>query len=107
MDSNAVVMQQFEDLAVKKLHAFIICVHLLVKNCKLCNSVLLTNVILLNYILKTKGNSVRERVKNTLSRTQLHLVFKILKKKNFTLIKSIKFNNLIFLQKMHTYFKNK
>ena len=32
--------------------------------------------------------SVRERVKNALSRTLLHLVFKIFKKKNFTFIKS-------------------
>ena len=39
-------------------------------------------------ILKTTHNSVRESVKNALSRTLLHLVFKIFKKKNFTFIKS-------------------
>ena len=39
-------------------------------------------------ILKTKCNSVQERVKYALSRTLLHLVFKIFKKINFTLIQS-------------------
>ena len=39
---------------------------------------------------------VRESVKNALSRTLLHLVFKIFKKKNFTHIKSDFVNNLIF-----------
>ena len=47
-------------------------------------------------ILKTTHNSVRERVKNALSRTLLHLVFKIFKKKNFTFIKSAFLNNLRF-----------
>ena len=48
-------------------------------------------------ILKTTHNSVRESVKNALSRTLLHLVFKIFKKKNFTLIKSAFLNNLVEL----------
>ena len=47
-------------------------------------------------ILKTTHNSVRERVKNVLSHTLLHLVFKIFKKKNFILIKSVFVNILRF-----------
>ena len=47
-------------------------------------------------ILKTKCISVRERVKNALSCSLLHLVFKVFKKKNFTFIKSAFGNNLRF-----------
>ena len=36
-------------------------------------------------ILKTTHDRVRESVKNALSRTMLHLVLKIFKKKNFTI----------------------
>ena len=54
-------------------------------------------------ILKTTHNSVRERVKNALSRTLLHLVFKIFKKKNFTFIKSAFLNNLRFFTKKCTH----
>ena len=59
-------------------------------------------------ILKTTHNSVRESVKNALSRTLLHLVFKIFKKENFTIIKSVFFKRFeIFHQQMHTPLKNK
>ena len=44
----------------------------------------------------TTHNSVRERVKNALSRTLLHLVIKIFKKKNLTFLKSAFLNNLRF-----------
>ena len=71
--------------------------HLLVKNLKLFEKALLMNVkfFFLN-ILKTKCNSVRERAFFTLSRTLLCVVFKIFKKKNFTIIKSAFVNNLRF-----------
>ena len=50
------------------------------KNLKLFDPVLLINVkfFFLN-ILKTTHNSLRESVKNALSRTLLHLVFNIFK----------------------------
>ena len=47
-------------------------------------------------ILKTTHDRVRESVKNDLSRTLLHLVIKIFKNKNFTIIKSAFVNNLRF-----------
>ena len=47
-------------------------------------------------ILKTKCNRVRERAFFTLSRTLSCVVFKIFKKKNFTLIKSAFVNNWRF-----------
>ena len=77
------------------------CVHLLVKNLRLFNQEIFyqCEVFFLN-LLETKCNSVRKRVKNAFSRTLLHLVFKIFKKKKITLIKSTKYNNLrFFLQK--------
>ena len=79
MESNAAVTLHFEDLVFKR------CVHLLGKNLKLIRKALVMNVkfFFLN-ILKTTHNSVQERVKNALSRTLLHLVIKIFKKKNFT-----------------------
>ena len=52
--------------------------------------------------------SVREMVKNALSRTLLHLVFKIFKKKNFTFIKSALESNLRFFTNKCTHLlKNK
>ena len=71
--------------------------HSLVKNLKLFRKALLINVkfFLLN-ILKTTHNSVWERVKNALSCTLLHLVFKIFKKKNFPFIKTAFVNSLRF-----------
>ena len=54
-------------------------------------------------ILKTT-QCVRESVKNALYRTLLHLVFKIFKKKNFTIIKSAFVNNLIFFPNKCTHF---
>ena len=67
------------------------------KNLKLFPKALLVIVkfFFLN-ILKTTHISVRESVKNALSGTLLHLVFKIFKKKNFTIIKSAFVNNLRF-----------
>ena len=53
-------------------------------------------------ILKTTHNSVRERVKNVLSRTLLHLVFKIFKKKYFTFIKSANLVGLLTLPRAVT-----
>ena len=47
-------------------------------------------------ILKTRHDRVRESVKNALSRTLLHLVFKIFKKKKIIFIKSAFLNNLRF-----------
>ena len=47
-------------------------------------------------ILKTTYDRVRESRKNALSRTLLHLVFKIFKKKNFAIIKIAFLNNLRF-----------
>ena len=47
---------------------------------------------------------VRESVKNALSCTLLHLVFKIFKKKNFTIIKSAYVNNLRFFTNKCTHF---
>ena len=47
-------------------------------------------------ILKTTHDRVRESVKNVLSCTLLNLVFKIFKKKNFTIIKSTFVKNLRF-----------
>ena len=48
------------------------------------------------FLLKYFEDRVRESVKNALSGTLLHLVFKIFKKKNFTIIKSAFVNNLRF-----------
>ena len=69
------------------------------------NEVLLINMkfFCLN-TLKTKCNSVRKRVKNALSRTLLHIVFKMIKKKNFPSIKSTQKNNLRFFTKKCTHF---
>ena len=47
-------------------------------------------------ILKTTHDRVQESVKNALSRTLLHLVFKIFKKKNFKFTNSAFVKNLIF-----------
>ena len=93
MESNAAIWGP----CGPKLLVFKRYVHLLVKNLKLFERALLMNVkfFFLN-ILKTTHNSVRERVKNALSRTLLHLVFKIFKKKNFTFSKSAFVNNLRF-----------
>ena len=98
MESNAA----FWGPCGPELLVFKRCVHFLVKNFKLFRKALLMNVkfFFLN-ILKTTHNSVWERVKNALSCTLLHLVFKIFKKKNFTFIKSV------FHQQMHTSLKNK
>ena len=97
MEGNAAVTLHFEDLAVQN--------YLFFKHVRICWEKILNfflkstfdecEVFFLN-ILKTTHNSVRERVKNALSRTLLHLVFKILKKKNFTFIKSAFLNNLRF-----------
>ena len=75
------------------------------KNLKLFRKALLMIVkfFFLN-ILKTKCNRVLESVKNALSRTLLHLVFKILKKKNFTIIKSAFVNNSRFFTNKCTHF---
>ena len=54
-------------------------------------------------ILNTKCNSVRERAFFTLSRTLLCVVFKIIKKKNFTFIKSSFINHLRFFTKKCTH----
>ena len=87
----------FEDLAVQN-YLFLkdVCIHWWT-NLKLFNKALLMSVkfFFLN-ILKTTHDRVRESVKNALSRTLLHLVFKIFKKKNFTIIKSAFKNNLRF-----------
>ena len=70
------------------------------KNLKLFTKALLINVkfFFLN-ISKTTHDRVRESVKHALSRTLLHLVFKIYKKKNFTIVKSVFVNNLRFSPK--------
>ena len=47
-------------------------------------------------ILKTTHDRVQESVKNAVSHTLLHLVFKIFIKKNFAIIKSALVNNLRF-----------
>ena len=67
------------------------------KNLKFFTKALLMNVnfFFIN-ILKTTHDRVQESVKNALSRTLLHLVFKIFRKKNITIIKSAFLNNLRF-----------
>ena len=79
--SNAAVTLHFEDLAVQNYF----------------KKELLINVkFFFLTILKTTHNSVREKLKNALSRTMIHLVFKIFKRKNFTFIKSAFVKSLKF-----------
>ena len=78
--------------------------HLLVENLKLFTKALLMIVkfFFLN-ILKTKCNRVRERAFFMLSHTLSCVVFKILKKKNFTFINSAFENNLRFFINKRTH----
>ena len=86
MESNAAVTLQFADLAVNNylfLKDGFIC-WLYILKCLLCtfdqfNFILLFFSLLT--ILKTKCNSVQERVNNAISRTPLHLVLKTYNKK--------------------------
>ena len=74
------------------------------KNLKLFTKALLMNVkVFFLNILKTTHDRVRESVKNSPSCTLLHLVFKIFKKKNFTIIKSAFVNNLRFFTNKFTH----
>ena len=85
MESNAAVTLHFEDLVGEKSQ-------IVYKGTfDKCEVLLL---FFSSYILKTKCNSVRERAFFTLSCTLLYVVFKIFKKKNFTLIKSAFLNDL-------------
>ena len=72
MESNAAVTLQFEDPGIKIICFENMCEFVNEQMNKLFNQVLLINVkfLFLN-ILKTKCNSVQERVKNALSRTLL------------------------------------
>ena len=59
-------------------------------------------------ILMTKCNSVQERAFFTLSRTLLHLVFKIFKKEKLHIHQNCFLKQFeIFHQQMHTFFENK
>ena len=107
MESNAAVTLHFEDLAVQN-YMFLkdMCIHWWKYLIALKGLWMIVKFFFLN-ILKTTHNSVRESVKNALSRTLLHLVFKIFKNENFTMIKSGIFKQFeIFHQPMHTFFKN-
>ena len=73
MESNAAVTLQFEDPGINIIGFENMCEFVIEQMNKLFNQVLLINVkffLFLN-ILKTKCNSVQERVKNALSRTLL------------------------------------
>ena len=96
LESNAAVTLHLKTLR-SQINCFKRLVYLLRKNLKFFNPELWINVkfFFLN-ILLTKCCSVRKRVKNTLFRTLLHLVIKLLKKKNFTLIQCTLLNNLRF-----------